>query len=257
VAPDVVRLLEIEPRLGAALPRDELASARRHAVAPLGTLAAGEWSAHELRRLLADRQAFACLVADGLITHDLQLDGRIATDLLGPGDAIAPPVGGSRSLPLTEAFGLAEPASLAVLDETFAAVCRTWPSIATALVLQLQRQTDRLAVRQAISQLPQADQRIVALLWHLAGRWGRAEPQGVVVPLTLDHALIGRLVGGRRPTISAALGRLADRALVIRLANGTWLLTPESRTLLGRPHGTLQTHASARLLGARRRPGTS
>ena len=45
---DYVRLLEVEPRLGARLPRPELADARRVAVAPVATLSVGHWDADEL-----------------------------------------------------------------------------------------------------------------------------------------------------------------------------------------------------------------
>ena len=115
-----------------------------------------------------------------------------------------------------------------MLDEAFHGVTRRWPSIATALLVHAERQLERVAVQQLISQLLRAEQRIVALFWHLADRWGRAEAHGVVLPLTVGHEAIGHLVGGRRPTVSRALGRLNDRRLIVRLANGTWLLDPSS-----------------------------
>jgi CRP/FNR family cyclic AMP-dependent transcriptional regulator len=119
-----------------------------------------------------------------------------------------------------------------VLDETFAAVTQRWPSIAAALIVRAERQAERAALQQAISQLPRAEQRIVALLWHLGDRWGAVADGHVAVPVSLGHEAIARLVGARRPTISAALGRLEARGLLVRQLDGTWLLSVDSRELL-------------------------
>jgi CRP/FNR family transcriptional regulator, cyclic AMP receptor protein len=229
--PRYVRLLEVEPSLGAGLTRHELDEARRLAVAPVVTLPAGHWEAGQLPRTL-ETTTFGCMIVDGLIAHELALEGRAATYLLGPGDLLAPTIRPSGLLPVSRSFGVADDASLAVLDEAIPAVAQRWPSIAGRLLVQAQRQLERLAVQQVISHLPRADHRIVAMLWHLAERWGSAVSDGVVVPLTLPHEVISRFVGGRRPTVSAALSALAGRGLVVRLPNGTWLLAPESRALL-------------------------
>jgi hypothetical protein len=78
----------------------------------------------------------------------------------------------------------------------------------------------------------------------------------MVLPLTLSHEAVSRLVGGRRSTVSAALGALASEGLVVRLANHTWLLAPASRGLLEPPAG-LPRPSSIRLLGAQRRTGSA
>jgi CRP/FNR family transcriptional regulator, cyclic AMP receptor protein len=245
-----VRLLQIQPSLGAQLTREELVEARRLAVVPAVTLPAGSWEAGELARMCVPGQNLGCIIADGIIAHELVLGGRTATHLLGRGDLIFPAVRPSGHLPLSRVFGVADASRLAVLDSGFAAVARRWPSIAEALLSQAERQMERVAVQQLISQLRRADQRIMALLWHLADRWGRREGDGVVVPLTLDHQAIGQLVGGRRPTISAALGRLADQELVVRLANGTWWLATASLVLLDDERIPAPT-MRVRLLGVR------
>jgi CRP-like cAMP-binding protein len=188
------------------------------------------------------------MVAEGLIAHDLELAGRTATYLLGRGDIVAPAVTSSANLPASRFFSVADPVRLAMLDETFVAIARRWPSIAGALLVRAARQSERVAIHQLISQIPRADQRILAVLWHLADRWGRTEPAGIVVPLAMGHEAIGQLVGGARPTVSAALGRLAKDGLVQRQANGTWLLAPESRHLLERFHPPAPPQA-IRLLG--------
>ena len=243
-----VRLLEINPRLGAGLTGEARAEARRMAVAPTAIVPPGDWDAVELLQRLGPCRA-GCMIADGIVAHDLVIAGRTATHLLGRGDILAPAVRPCRHLPVTRIFGLAEPTRVALLDESFAAVARRWPSIAEALVVHAERQMERVAVQQLISQLPRAEQRIVALLWHLSDRWGREESDGVVVPLMIGHEAMSHLVDGRRPTISAALANLADRNLVVRLANGTWWLSSASRAMLDHAATPAPT-PSVRLLAA-------
>jgi hypothetical protein len=71
------------------------------------------------------------------------------------------------------------------------------------------------------------DRRLLALFWHLAERWGRVVSDGVLVPLTLSHRLLGQLVGARRPTVSTALADLAREDQIQRRPDGTWLLKGE------------------------------
>jgi hypothetical protein len=190
------------------------------------------------------------MIVDGIVAHDVVLAGRTATQLLGRGDIIAPAVAPGRPLPLRTLYGIADATRVALLDDGFAAVARRWPAIAEALLGHAELQMGRVVVQQVISQLPRADQRIVALLWHLADHWGRRRGEGVLVPLTIDHEALGHLVGGRRPTISAALGRLAEQDLVARQPNGTWWLATASRELLDEDRAPTRT-PRVRLLGAR------
>jgi len=48
------------------------------------------------------------------------------------------------------------------------------------------------------------------LFWHLADRWGRVTPDGVLVELELTHGLLSRLTSLRRPTVSATLKELRE-----------------------------------------------
>jgi hypothetical protein len=65
------------------------------------------------------------------------------------------------------------------------------------------------------------------MLWYYADRWGRVTPEGRVLPVSLTHGLLARVVGARRPSVSTALGRLQDRGLIERMENGHWLLLGE------------------------------
>ena len=89
---------------------------------------------------------------------------------------------------------------------------------------RLNDRAQRLATTQAISQLNRVDRRLMALFRHLAERWGRMTSEGVAVPLTLSHRMLGQLIGARRPTVSTAIGDLAERDELVRRSDGTWLL---------------------------------
>ena len=43
-------------------------------------------------------------------------------------------------------------------------------------------------------------------------------------PLALTHRILGQLVGARRPTVSTALGELAERGELTRRVDGSWVL---------------------------------
>jgi hypothetical protein len=70
-------------------------------------------------------------------------------------------------------------------------------------------------------------------------------PDGVALPMTLSHRLLGQLVGARRPTVSTALGELAREGELERRDDGTWLLT-------GAPFG-IPAVEIGRVIPARRR----
>jgi CRP/FNR family cyclic AMP-dependent transcriptional regulator len=76
------------------------------------------------------------------------------------------------------------------------------------------------------------EDRVLALLWHLAERWGRMTPEGVVVPLCLTHETLGRLAGAARPTVSLALGELTKRGQLSRRPDGAFVLQPGSAEAL-------------------------
>jgi CRP/FNR family transcriptional regulator, cyclic AMP receptor protein len=134
---------------------------------------------------------------------------------------------------------------VAVLDDRFRQATRRWPSLGAAIEARALGQAERLAVHVAIAQLGRVDLRVLALLWHLADRWGRVTPQGVSVPLKLTHEALGRLVGAQRPTVTLALAELGRAESVTRLATGGWLLDPRSRALLEVPGASAPPDAPA------------
>jgi CRP-like cAMP-binding protein len=115
-----------------------------------------------------------------------------------------------------------------------------YPEITATLLERLSERSLRLATTQAISQLTGVDRRLQALFWHLAERWGRVSPDGVIVPLALTHQILGQLVGARRPSVSSALSELATRGELVRRPDRSWLLRgdpPDTHRLAPQPTG--------------------
>src|SRR5947209_880697 len=82
----VVRVLEADPDLGAALSREHVEAATRASVAPLFTHERGPWQFFPE----PDAASFGALVLDGLIVVRLEIDGRGHIELLGEGDVMSP-----------------------------------------------------------------------------------------------------------------------------------------------------------------------
>jgi CRP/FNR family transcriptional regulator, cyclic AMP receptor protein len=231
-----IRLLDADPDLGALLPVERRLRARGELVAHTRRLAVGE---HDLSRLAGETsEDVGLLILEGIVARALALEGRSSLELLGPGDLVRPgrPADRAELLALEAAWVVRSPLSVALLDRRFAVALARYPEVTAALFDRLTERSQRLAIAQAISQLTGVDRRLKALLWHLSERWGRVAREGVILPLALNHVLLGELIGARRPTVSTALADLAARGEVVRRADGGWLLTgdPPDREALRR-----------------------
>jgi CRP/FNR family transcriptional regulator, cyclic AMP receptor protein len=163
----------------------------------------------------ASTQGLGLLILDGLLALEIRVGGRTAAELVGPGDLLQPLIPAADELLVsTCGWRVLRPARLAVLDEGFAERVRPFPQITRMVARRACRRTLELDVLRAITSQPRLEVRLVLLLWHLAGRWGRVEPTGVRLSLPLTHRLLGQLVAAERPSISHALKRLAQAGLV-------------------------------------------
>ena len=127
-----------------------------------------------------------------------------------------------------------EETRVAWLDSPFAVAVRRWPELGAALLERSERRFERLAITQAIGQLTRVEDRVLTLLWHLAERWGRMTPAGVVLPVKLTHRVIARLVGARRPSVTTAIGSLERSGRLERREDGAWLLQGDGPRDAGR-----------------------
>jgi CRP/FNR family cyclic AMP-dependent transcriptional regulator len=212
---------------------------RRWLVVPVWSLRRGHWGA----ALPPGEDMLGLLVLDGVLTRSVSL-GRVAyPELLGAGDLLRPWQRNAHASPLAAQveWQVIEPCHLAVLDQRFSALVCRWPEVVAELVGRAQRRADELDLRMAIAQLPLLELRLLGVLWHIAGRWGVAGPDGVHVPVRLTHAVLAGLVLGRRASTSRALSALTRGGLITRVPEG-WVLhgePPKELHTLSRRNGRI------------------
>jgi hypothetical protein len=190
-------------------------------VARVKTIEPGRW---EVPHDTSSRLGF--LMLDGLLARDVVLVGTTCTELLGEGDVIQPwiPSTDDGLVRYHVLWHVLAPSRLAVLDDAFARSLANWPQVMSMLLERAIRRTLRMSVHQALLQLSPVETRLLVLFWHLAERWGRVTPDGISVRLRMSHELLGQLVGCRRASVTTALHRVNDSGMVVRNADGTWLL---------------------------------
>ncbi len=179
----------------------------------------------------AARGGLGLLVLDGLLAFEVRVGDRAATELLGAGDLLDPPL--HRTEELLEprsSWHVLWPVRLALLDAEFSDRVRPWPQIVQALMRRAARRISDVDALRAITAQPRLEVRLDLLLWHLAARWGRVEPAGLRLTLPLTHRLLGQLVSAERPSVTHALARLGHAGLVTGTP-GDWHL-----------HGSLDAH---------------
>jgi hypothetical protein len=221
----IASLLELDPDLGQLLDADRQAAARHELRVAVHTLEPGPWDIDAGHN--TSPHHIGLLILDGVLAREVLVSDTVSTELLGPGDVVRPWRLHDESALLRHAvrWNVLTRSRIGLLDRRFGAVLATFPEVNTALIDRVTERALRLAVTQAISQLNRVDRRLLALFWHLAERWGRMTPDGVALPMTLSHRMLGQLIGARRPTVSTALSELAKEGEVQRRDDGTWLLT--------------------------------
>jgi hypothetical protein len=222
--PRGVRLLVADPELAEGIPPQELELAQRALAVPLVEGVPGDEAALD-QRLNASRP-LGFLVMQGLLLRETEVAGQGAAELLGAGDVLVP---GNRPeadlMPGGESvdWRLLAPTRLAMLDAAFLQKAARWPQVGWQLTRRTLNRGQASAVQLAICSRPRIEDRLQLLMWHLARRWGRVTRDGVRVELPLTHAVLGKLVGAHRPSVTTALGSLGERGLVVRDGDG-WIL---------------------------------
>lgn len=235
-----VAILDLDPDLAQDMDPERAREARAHAIAAVETLAPGDWPADALD-IVDPRGALGLLVIDGILSRDLKLGGASFTELIGEGEILRPWDGGGHLsiTPPSVAWTVLDTARIAILDRRFVARTARWPELTTALFTRAMSRSRSLAVQLAIRSLQRVEMRLLLQLWHLAERWGRVSPDGIVLPLQLTHRLLACLVGARRPTVTTALKELTQQGLVARRDDGTWMLRGSAPPELGEIYAML------------------
>ena len=222
-------LLDAAPDLASFLTVDERAQLD-HVSVPVVAMSAQASLAVE--ELLERRAAFAAIVVDGLVLHHLASGGSPGLRILGPGDTIMAPLGTGPAFLGSSHYEAQASARVCLLGDEFLVAAHRAPHLVVGLQAAAAEQIERLSMQLVICQLPRVADRVLAMLWLLAESFGRVTPAGTRLPLSFTHEVLGALVGARRPTVTLALGELADRGALVHQDLG-WLLL--QRPALGAP----------------------
>jgi CRP/FNR family cyclic AMP-dependent transcriptional regulator len=219
-----VAVLDLDADLRATVPPEDLEVARTRLLASCVSAKAGPWNPSGI----ADADCLGILVLEGLLTRDVEIAGTVSRELLGEGDIIRPWDDDSAlsPIPARASWTIVEPSRFAVLDRRFTLLGGRWPQMSTEVIHRVLRRSRWLAVRLAIGSVRGAPDRIMLLLWHLAGNWGRVTPEGTLIPFRLTHELIAELIGARRPSVTSAISELRT-AGDVKLTEDGWLLCGE------------------------------
>jgi CRP/FNR family transcriptional regulator, cyclic AMP receptor protein len=228
-----VRLLEVDPDLGADLEPESLRTAASELVAPVTRVG---WARNRGRWGPADPQGhLGLLVVDGLLLREVLLLGSSSAEVLGEGDLLRPwDVDGEYTLPVPAevSWTVLAPCEVAILNSRFVRRAGRWPEVLARLTGRTVGRAKSLALHDAVTNLKHVETRLLVQFWHLAERWGRVGPDGISIPVPLTHEMLAKLVGAARPSVTTGLGRLASRGLLVRESDRGWRLSRRSREAL-------------------------
>lgn len=212
-----VHVLEVDPELGRGIPADEFARAREELVAPTLVKGRGAWDPPPMHGLSG------FLILNGVLARDVLRERSESTELLGRGDVLKPLPSPREDIVLRS--HVLEPLTLAVLDEQTTERLADWPEVTAALLERALRRSLRTPIHQALLQVSPIEQRLLALFWFLAERWGLATPDGVALSLHLPHPILGRLMGCPRDAVDTAVARVERAGLLRRRGDAMWVLS--------------------------------
>lgn len=206
LAPGAASLLEAEPRLGRAVGRRKAAAIGGRPILPVLSVMPGPWNPPAASQLGAGTIALAVL--DGLLTGE-------GAPVLGPGDMIAP---------WGSAWVVATPVRLAVIGSAYLEPLRPWPGA-------LERVRARAVAPKAIHGPPTGtlEERLAALLWWVALRWGTIQGAGVTLPPSVDLRAVSLLLDAEETPTALALAALRDDGVGTTRGGAMWLASGSRR----------------------------
>lgn len=211
-----VALLDVDPDLATAIPRDRAAALRSELTTPVYRVARGVLP--EPPERIPGAPHFGYLVLKGLLIREVAVCGRPIAELIGPNDLIRPwpPDDDDVLLPRMVRWTVLEQALLAELGASFAGRVSGRPEVVETLLARGVARAQALALQRSIASHVRVDVRVLAFLWHVAERFGVVTPGAVRINLPLTHSVLARLVGARRPTVTTALQRLIQLGYLSR-----------------------------------------
>jgi CRP/FNR family transcriptional regulator, cyclic AMP receptor protein len=218
----IVRLLELDPELGAGITPEQRSAAVSHALAAVLTFDRGPW-----RFQPRDNAGLGALILEGMVLVRVEFAGiRAHVELLGEGDVICPwqGMGAHPTAPCAVSTRVISSLKMALLDRAFTQRTARWPEIHAAVMQRLVARSRALSMQSAINSLPRIEERLEITLWQLAYRFGRVTRDGIRVNLPLSHSQLAEIVSARRPSVSTAIARLRGQGRVVLVARHQWLL---------------------------------
>jgi CRP/FNR family cyclic AMP-dependent transcriptional regulator len=219
-----VLLLQADPELVRGLDQRRAREAAQRLYARAIELPRGRWT--DAQTVNGGSRPIGLLVLSGLLVREATVGDHPSAELLGPGDLLRSWDDAENEvlLPRSVEWTALTATRLAIIDQAFTVRAAQWPEVFASLIERASRRAERLVVMQAIAHLTRVDDRLLALMWCLAERWGRVAPGGVLVSLRLSHRTLAAMVGARRPSVTTALGQLMARGEVERRPDGDWIL---------------------------------
>lgn len=220
-----VRVLDVDPDLGVGLDQASTDEARAALLARLVGIERvtekGEWAP------TAPPGHLGLLIIDGLMLREIRLLETASAEVLGQGDLLRPwDIDGDGGVPFSGEirWTVLSPVTVAALDAAFLRRATRWPEVLANLVGRAVARAKSLALQEAITNLKHVETRLLVQFWLLAERWGRVGAERISLVMPLTHEMLAKLVGATRPSVTTALGGLAERELLLRDAEGVWLL---------------------------------
>lgn len=244
-----VRILEMEPALCDGLDLRGLPPATRSTAVATWSLTRGRWQNEPW--MFERRGSLGLLVLEGLIARQLLVGEMEAVELVGPGDVLRPWAEIDREVAqqADESWIVTRRARLALLDRAFAVAVSPWPEIAANVGDRLANRVGWMALFSAIQGIRRIDERLLAILWSYADRWGRVTPEGVLLELELTHRLLAGAIGARRPSVTTALKSLETCGALTRRQDRSWLLHGERPPILAAPDSYPETTIGGAVVG--------
>lgn len=210
-------IADADPLLIAGLDEESRAAAEQ-GLLPVLRLSSGPWQPPP-----EGEEGLAYLVLSGMLLRRVRITGGRSVELLAEGDCLFPWREEAASFSRPE-WHVVEHSRLAVLDLRAGSPLARWPSIGASVAGRAIDRSRALAVQSAIMSVVGIEERVHALLWALAERWGRVVPDGAELDVHVPQGVLAEMVGARRPTVSQALGSLGERGLLSSPRPGRWVL---------------------------------
>ena len=233
-----IALLDVDPDLVGRKDGSELAAMRDRLTAPVYRLPVGALPEPPMTK----RQShLGFLALKGLLLYEVSACGRATAELLGAGDLVRPWGGEpSQTLATDVKWTVLEPVLLADLGTVASSRFVDSSDVFETLVRRCAERAEAVAIQRSITAHVRVDVRVLAYLWHLADRFGVVQPGAVKLDVPLTHAVLARLIGARRPTVTTALQRLIQLGYLQREGRAFVLLGDASAV------GELESRSPAR-----------